>query len=357
MKVAKSLFDMGPDDTLATVDAYNKPVSSYETPVADEPSGEVPDSSSVTSDRALADKKTASANNASAKAAAQDADAEASLNELSKMAGESADPMAGLSDEERAAVKKALKDAQVDDGYVVANKNLGSTVITPAGEYGLDKNGDFKAKAGLKVFANVMGDSFICGLMEETGKISNATKALFDLSLDIDIVECISELVRRAKSQKLRKELIRQAGAGFAKKGQLHGLANLLENVGPEEIEGDEIEIVPTVLQNYRRPKSIKEETHPTGKRPVTANDDAELYQQMDTTLTQFDENWGYYNRDGVWVPDAQIHRKLSPDAEAVMGTDRQRRTDIAVAKANYPQSRQRRAKTQYPYAVIEATA
>jgi len=56
--------------------------------------------------------------------------------------------------------------------------------------------------SGLKVFANVMGDSFICGLLEESGKISNATKALFDLSLDIDIVECISELIKRAKIPK-----------------------------------------------------------------------------------------------------------------------------------------------------------
>jgi len=356
MKVAKSLFEMGPDDEMATVDAYNKAVDSYETPETENASGEPPKKSEVMDDRALAKKKKETVNDKAIEAA-KDAAAEDSLNELGKMAGETANPMAGLTDEERAAVKKALKEANVDDGYVLANKSLGSTVITPAGEFGLDENGDVKVKAGLKVFANVMGDSFICGLLEESGKISNATKALFDLSLDIDIVECISELIKRAKSQKLRKELIRQAGSGFAKKGQMHGLANLLENVGPEEIEGDDLEIVPTVLTNYRRPKSIADAKAPNGKRPVTLDDDPVLYQQMDETLTQFDPNWGYYNRDGVWIPDAQIHRKLSPDAEQVMGTDRQRRANIAVAKEYYPQGRRKHAKASYPYAVIDATA
>lgn len=355
MKVAKSLFEMGPDDGMVTVDAYNEKVAAYEVPEAEEKAAEPATKSEVADEKELKKKKD---DKEKEEASKKDQGSDAGLDELAKMTGESSDPMAGLSDEEKAAVKKALKEAEVEDGYVLHNKDLNtSTVITPVGEYEIDDAGNIKAKAGLKVFANIMGDSFICGLVEETGKIKTATKALFDLSLDIDLVECISELIKQAKSEKLRKELIRQAGAGFARKGQLHGLANLVENVGAEGVESDEVKIVPTVLTNYKKPKSIADPNEPTGKRPTTPNDDPELYQQMDSTLSEFDPNWGYYNRNGEWIPDAQIHRKLSPDAVEVMNTDRQRRADIAVAKEYYPGGRGSRAKKSYPYAVIDATA
>lgn len=358
MKVAKSFFEMGPDDELVTVDAYNERVSSYETVEVSEAEGAAPEKSEVADEKALKEKKKEADKAAAAKASkSADAKAEEAMGELGKMTGETNNPMAGLTEEEQAIVKKALAEAEVEDGYVVGNKDLGTTVITPTGEFGLDEEGNVRTKAGLKVFANIMGDSFICGIIEESGKITSATKALFDLSLDIDIVECISELINQAKSQKLRKELIRQAGAGFAKKGQMHGLAKLLENVGPEEIEGGDVEIVPTVLTNYRRPKTVPDATAPTGKREATPNDDPVLYTQMDETLSEFDPNWGYYNRDGEWIPDMAIHRKLSPDASAVMSTDRQRRADIGVAQVYHPKDRRKKAEDAYPYAVIEATA
>jgi len=358
MKIAKSFFEMGPDDALVTVDAYNEQVSAYEAPEVTEAEGDAPERTQVADEKALAEKKAeAAAVTAAAASKSADADAEEALDELGKMTGETNNPMAGLSDEELAIVKQALKEAEVDDGYVIGNKDLGTTVITPTGEFELDAAGNLRTKAGLKVFANIMGDSFICGILEESGKITNATKALFDLSLDIDIVECISELINQAKSQKLRKELIRQAGAGFAKKGQMHGLAKLLENVGPEEIEGGDVEIVPTVLTNYRRPKAIDDSTTTTGKRAVTLNDDPLLYTQMDETLSSFDPNWGYYNRDGEWIPDMSIHRKLSTDAQAVMSTDRQRKADIGVSQAYYPKARAKKAEGVYPDAVIRETA
>lgn len=355
MKVAKSLFVTGPDDDLATVDAYHEKVASYETPDAKEKEGKPPTKSEIKDERELEREKTREL----AEASSSSGDAgSAPMDELAKMTGESSNPMAGLTDEEKAVVEKALKEAGQEDGYVLANNKLDtSTVITPVGEYEIDEAGNVKTKAGLKIFANIMGDSFICGFLEESGQILQAGKALFDLSLDIDIVECISELVKTAKSEKLRKELIRQAGANYARKGQLHGLADIVESVGPEGVESDEVDIVPTVLVNYKRPKTIKDTNEPTGKRPVVPDDDPALFNQMDETLSEFDPNWGYYYRDDEWIPDARIHSKLSPEAMEVMSTNRERKAAIAVAQEYYPGGRSKHAKSSYPYAVIDATA
>lgn len=359
MKVAKSFFELGPDDSLATVDAYGEKVSEYEPPEAASPETPPPSQSEVADEKALKEKKARA--EAAAKAGgpgAGGAAAAEAMAALGEMTGESKDPMSGMSEEEKAFVEEALKKAGVEDGVVVGNQTLDTaTVITPVGEFDLDNKDGPRVKAGLKVFANVMGDSFLCGLVEESGKIASATKTLFDLSLDIDLVECISALVNKAQSQKLRKELLRQAAAGFAKKGQLHGLAHIVDNAGPEVVEEADVDVVPTVLTNYRRPKQIEDATAPSGKRPVTDEDDELLYTHMDETLSKVDPHWGYYNRDGVWIPDAQIHRKLSPDAERVMGTDRERRVNIAVAKSHYPGTRARRTEKTYPGSVVVQTA
>lgn len=352
MKVAKSLFDLGPDDQLVTVDAYNEQVAAYEPPEAMDVDKAPEVQPEITSEEDLAKKKADKPPEKSEAPMGEGIDALGSLGDTRNS------PSNDLTPEEKKEVQKAIDKRRQDGdkGYSVDSGVGASTVVTPSGDIDLEAKDGPKVKAGLKIFANLFGDSFICGIIEETGKIKEAAGALFDLSLDIDIVECLTDLINAAQSEKLRGELVKQAGKTFMNKGQVDGLSKMIDVAGPDPITSGEEDPAGKVLGNYQRPRFISDVTADGGKRPVTPNDDPALYAQLDDTLGRLGPNWDKYDRNGDPVTDAQVLRKASPEAQSVLKSNRGKRVDTAVAQAYTPGSRKARAQGRYPGAVIDAT-
>lgn len=344
VSVAKSLFQTGADDKLITVDAYNKTVEQYKPLEKRSKEGVGPSKSDVSSEEELQQKKKEAEEKVAAFSPSKAESPEALMASLSELTG-GGSALSGLEADEKDAVDKAINDAkeaaEKEEKTAILDTGLGaSTAITPHGEINIDPANGAKVKGGLKIFANLFGDSFLCGALEEAGKLRAALKALFDLSLDIEIQECLSDILKDVKSDSTRFALLQEAGDNFAKKGQVDGLDKVFEELGPDVVSLRNKDLVKVTLKNYKRPNFVEDENDPSKKRPVTKNDDPILYAKMDNTLTKADPHWGYYERDGEWVPDSEVWGGLSQEAKEVVSTNRDNRMNVAVAEAHYPTSR-----------------
>lgn len=341
----KSMFQTGPDDELLVVDGYNRTVEEY-TPLKQEDAATVePPRPDIKSEKELKEKKDSDRKEAASKPspATSSKDAEAAMSALAEVSPGSAPALSKLTDDEKKAVENAVKEAREKEKDIVFDTGRGiSTVITPDGEFSIDPESGAKMQGGLKIFANLFGDSFVCGLLENTGDLLASLRALFDLSLDIEIQECLTDILKNVKSDSTRRVLLREAGETFAKKGQIGGLDKVITEAGPDIVSQSKPDLVEVTLSNYKKPRFIDDGSGNDTKRPVTPNDNAQLYTQLDTTLKKVDPHWGYYKRDDEWIPDAQIFSKLSPDAKRVVGSDREKRVYVEVAKSYYPKDRTR---------------
>lgn len=339
-KYTRPLFETGPDDQIATPDIYNEPVSTY-TPVQDEPvMVELPIGPSVI--RTNADLKSIIPTTV---------EKQPTLEEYAKEM-EKIDPASGnllndMSEEEKSELQKALdKVRDLPMGFDDFN------IVTPLGEIGYSKTEGLKVKGGLKIVSNILNDLPICGQLFDMGLMLPVLKAAFDLSLDIEINECITELIDKVKSQKAKLELLKDAAKNFAKNGKLDGLKDIKDRIGGDKLFFADGKIGQSLVTNFTLPNLIDTDD---GARAPLPQDYPGIKDTMVATLDNISEKWNKYTRGEQTIVDITPYQNASPDAKAVLGTDKEHQTALAVAELmkDEPTSMVSVAQQQYPLGYI----
>lgn len=339
-KYTRPMFETGPDDQIATPDIYNEPVSTY-VPVQDEPVMiSLPVGPSII--RTNADLKDL---------APTTVPKEPTLEEYAKEM-EKIDPASGnilndMTEEEKSELQKALdKVKELPMGFDDFN------IVTPLGEIGYSKTEGLKVKGGLKIVSNLLNDLPICGQLFDMGLMLPVLKAAFDLSLDIEINECITGLIDKIKSEKAKLELLKDAAKNFAKNGKLDGLKDIKDKIGGDKLFLSDGKIGKLLVGNFEIPNLIDT---PDGARTPVPQDYPSIKESMVATLDDISDKWNKYTRGDQEIVDITLYEGASPDAKKVLGTDKEHQTAIAVAELmkDEPTSLRETAQKQYPLGYI----
>jgi hypothetical protein len=323
-------FETGTEDEVVRIDGYGKTVDDYE-PIDNSNKNPLSD---LSLDNPLDTDAIDALDAADDLAAPSAAETFGSINTPT-----SSSALDGLSGAELEVVTEALKGERkilkTSPGNVLTQLGTDSTMITTSGggEFALSATEGLKVTGGMKVLTNVFGDSAICGILENLGLIKLAMLAVFDLTLEVDLVECISELIETVESTKLKDELIVTSGSKFAANGNVRGVKKMAEAIGADRLMSKDPEIINKTNQNYKRPRFMPDENQVDGKvRETTTSDNPKLYQEMDETYSMFDPDWGYETHNGNKTPAMGFYQNSSDDAKEVMSTNNDRRRHIAVS-------------------------
>lgn len=333
-KIASTVYESGPDDSLATADAYSGPGNDYGR-AGNNPS--VPTSSATDSRGKVKDTTVEKSRNSSVSVTNILSAVSAGLagrnnQQLSQRASRATGSPSAYN-----SLPSSLREEILYDLSGGALGRRGDVRTTVSGAERLLNTAQLDDARGISNFlVNLTGNNQLASTLDIAGEMAVFNQVLRK-AIDLGVVEVIDTLWEEAKDRKRAKQMLIGSLRLLAFTSNLAGINKVLDYIGRQEALAREPNLIQYIMTFYKIPD---------GKG--RANYES-LWQDLKGTLDRVDPKWDKYQREGNAVGNLDPFTYASQDALILFQRKDQYRTTCLIAPVYRSRQLVQLARQNYP--------